>query len=72
MCQISSKLSKLSSQDGHFGYFLDSHSKLHFPGHLESLNIAENHDHHSFLSDVGKVALDIGKGVVTEGIVGLL
>lgn len=30
------------------------------------------HHHHSFLSDVGKVALDIGKGVVTEGIVGLL
>lgn len=30
------------------------------------------HKHHSFLSKVEGVALDIGKGVVTEGIVGLL
>lgn len=30
------------------------------------------HHHHSFLSEVGKIGLDIGKGVVTEGIVSLL
>lgn len=34
--------------------------------------IPQPHHHHSILGEVGKVALDIGKGVVTEGIVGLL
>ncbi len=37
-----------------------------------TMPIPQPHHHHSFLKDVESVGLDIGKGVVTEGIVGLL